>query len=755
MTIIGSDPFSTLVYQQAQIATPLVEGGAGGADDLDTAQRSITIGEVVPIVFGRRVGAVGGVLISPGATEARFENSLTNEVTATYHLTLSQGQLQAVQVRDVFQRSCRVGTFTQSYNRRGGTWTAGNFIIDRGGSYVKPEAPYYCGSGGTYEAMTTGSFAITAPDGDTRWDRQVHLFIRGGMYVTRLLDDVLGPSNNVADLALWLLRNTSRTPEALIDVDAFEAAASFTDQLGLWFNGAITESSNYEDWLADHARYFLLSKGKRGGKVGLRPLLPTTSTNALQVTPVQPVYVFDESRIIPGSFEISYVPLNERKPFCALMLWRQQPEDDIGLIRTTEVRYAGAAADGPYEQHDLSEFATSENHAVKVGAYIVARRRYVTHTLRVKTRPASFNPTLSQGDIVQVVMQRVASAAAAGEHRYLYEVDRISKSRDGEVALDLTHFPVDSLGRSLVALDVAAATGGGVLLSTAKSGVSCDVNADDDETEATDDGQDPTGLPSDDAFDVILDDTDFGTGADGDGVVGGDGYGGGGGDGDPNPVEPLDGTPQIEVPLAGAVCGETLTAPDVCPGAGYRWLRLPPGEDFGDLGPIADEYVVSGATGSGYSLGLVDAGQDLVAQIFCPGGATTTTGPVRVDPCEDNRGGVDRTFTINYTLDTYNSGGPNCVVSTGIGSGSSSQNLSATAFGVGFRVTNGSGVVRTVCGTGTTIVSYATWIEVVRADGSAANVLVAEGSYISYSNGDLVFQNTRKISLSAVSSPDL
>jgi hypothetical protein len=408
MTILATDPFDVLAYQQGLIPTPLVEQGAGGADDLDVAQRSITIGEVVPIVFGRRVGSVGGVLISPGASEARFENDTANAVTATYHLVLSEGELDRVQVRDVFQRSCRVGTFTQSYNRRGGSWTAGNFIVDRAG-YTRPETPYYCGSGGTYAGMTTGSFSITAPDGDTRWDRQVHLFIRGGMYVTRLLDDVEGPSNNVADLALWLLRNTSRTPEALINVPAFEAAASFTDQLGLWFNGEEKSSTNFEDWLAANARYFLLMKSKRGGKTGLRPLLPTTDTNALQVTPVQPVFVFDESKIIPGSWEISYVPLNERKPFCALMLWRQQPEDDIGLIRTTEVRYAGQAIDGPFEQHDLSVFATSENHVVKSGAYIVARRRYVTHTLRIKVRPASFNATLEPG------RHRAGGDAAGGE----------------------------------------------------------------------------------------------------------------------------------------------------------------------------------------------------------------------------------------------------------------------------------------------------------------------------------------------------
>jgi hypothetical protein len=658
MTILGADPFDLLAYQQGLIATPLVEEGAGGADDLDVPQRSITIGEVIPIVFGRRVGTVGGVLISPGATEARFENDTANAVTATYHLVLSEGELDRVQVRDVFQRSCRVGTFTQSFNRRGGSWMRGNFIVDRGGSFVKPEAPYYCGSGGTYAGMTTGSFSITAPDGDTRWDRQVHLFIRGGMYVTRLLDDVEGPSNNVADLALWLLRNTSRTPEALIDVPAFEAAASFTDQLGLWFNGEEKSSINFEDWLAANARYFLLMKSKRGGKTGLRPLLPTTSTNELQVSPVQPVFVFSERHIIPGSFEISYVPLNERKPFCALMLWRQQPEDDIGLIRTTEVRYAGTAENGPFEQHDLSVFATSENHAVKVGAYIVARRRYVTHTLRIKVRPASFNATLAQGDIVRVVMQRVASSAAAGEHRYLYEVDRIGKSRSGEVELNLTHFPVDALGRSLVALDVDAATGSGILLSTAKSGISCDVNADDDTTPAIDDGIDPfdpsdldpgelpdlddpatlvdaDGDPiADDAFDVVIPDTDFGTGSDGDGFVGGDGYGGGEGEGGEGEggegeggVDNQEPAPPLGVPPEGPYIGGTLTAPAVCETTAIQWWRVPPEKiiDFPAEDFEGQYEQIAGATGPGYTLGLADAGNGIVARLFCLDGTEIDT----------------------------------------------------------------------------------------------------------------------------------
>jgi len=97
-----------------EASTPLVEREAQGNNSLDVSQRGAVIGEVIPIVFTRRVSGVGGVLISPAATEARFQNSVTNEVTGFYHLVLGEGPMDSLQVRDVFQRSCRVGSFSQT-----------------------------------------------------------------------------------------------------------------------------------------------------------------------------------------------------------------------------------------------------------------------------------------------------------------------------------------------------------------------------------------------------------------------------------------------------------------------------------------------------------------------------------------------------------------------------------------------------------------------------------------------------------------
>jgi hypothetical protein len=146
-------------------------------------------------------------------------------------------------------------------------------------------------------------------------------------------------------------------------------------------------------------------------------------------------------------------------------------------MRTAEVRYTGTAADGPFEQHDLSGFCSSENHAVKVGAYIISTRRHVTHRLQIGVKPDAYNPTLAAGDLVRVRLERIASTGANSVHDYLYEVDRIGKSISGDVRLELTHFPIDDTFASVVAKEVNAAVGAGFVLPTGLSGITCDVNS--------------------------------------------------------------------------------------------------------------------------------------------------------------------------------------------------------------------------------------------------------------------------------------
>jgi len=481
--LISSDPLAILAMEAGLIRAPLSEAAAQGDSQLDSPQRAAVIGEPVPVVFCRRDEAAGsgGVLISPPATEARFSNDASNAVTASYHLVLSEGLIGSIQVRDVFQRACRVGTHTQTYNRRAGTWTPGNFVTAQTG-YTMPECPYYCGTVGVYSGMSTMSFTVTIPDGSDQWNRQVHAFIRNGLYVQRLTDGVVGGSNNFADLVNWALLNCAKLPVAQIDYDSLLGAARFLAANAFNCDIAITQSQNLGDMLASMAPYFLLAETRNQGRRGLRPLLPVNANGTIRTTAVPWAYTITEDHVLADSLRISYVPPADRRPFAVRTIWRQQLTDDVGIIRTSEVRFGGEAEDGPYEQHDLSEFCTRENHAVKVAAYIRARRRYVTHTATVAVRTIDFPQSLVPGDVVRLRLDRITDIAADGAWDYLYQIDRITKTAAGDVSLDLTHFPIDSSGRSLVALAVANATGTGILLTSNRTGVTCDVNSSSDTT---------------------------------------------------------------------------------------------------------------------------------------------------------------------------------------------------------------------------------------------------------------------------------
>ena len=400
----------------------------------------------------------------------------------------------------------------------------------------------------------------------------------------------------------------------------------------------MSESTNLRDWISGTLQYFLLRQARIGGKEALKPLVPTNNDGTIKTTAVSWVFTFTEQHIIPDSFEITYTPLADRKAFCAVMLWRQQDDLGIPVMRNTEVRYTGTAVDGPYEQHDLSEFCSTENHAVKVGAYIISKRRHVTHRLQLGVKPDAFNPTLGAGDLVRVRLERIASTGADSVHDYLYEVDRIGKSITGEVQLDLTHFPVDANLASVVALEVNAATGSGLLLPTGLSGITCDVNSSGD-----------TSVPAETFTDGTF--SDYGSNI--------SDFGGGDsefGDGD-NPADGLDGqsTPSGSPPALTStgninvpVVGDTLTAPTICDGGQVVFYRLDPSVPSGK--------VIAAQATSTYTIVINDLDKSVYAEISCPD-PTSPTGygdPIRSEIVTINFIPTPETITANAILTIYN-----------------------------------------------------------------------------------------------------
>lgn len=505
-----SDSLDLLSIQSGLVVSPIEGTAATGASDLCREQSLLRTGSPLPLVFTRRENGVGGCLVSPPASEVRFENDTSNALTVSWHLVVSEGPIDPIQASDVFQCACRVGSASQAFSKRAGAWLPGNEIIDRGGSYPPWETPRLCGSPATYEDLHTLSFVKTYPD-KARWNKQIHVFSRGGRHVKRLIDDTEGPSSNVVDLFLLLLRKIERTPENLIDFSSLRHAARFTESLGMRFDGYLggESTTSLDDWCENVLKpYFLLARSRVNGREGLYPLLPTNANGTVFTGRVAPHATLTEDHLDLSSWDCQFIPLSERKPIRAQMMWRQQGEGLERMIRTSEVFFEPPydAINGPYEQHDLSDYACSEFHIAKCGAYLVAHRTLVHHTLRVPLVEEPKSAALQEGKLVRILLPRVIDGLVSGKHDYLYRIVNMERSLTGKTILNLVHFPLDSRGRSAVAMAVINATPQGYIYPMTLSGETCDENPDDDTTPLPDDSipVDNLPLPPPEAPDVPL-----------------------------------------------------------------------------------------------------------------------------------------------------------------------------------------------------------------------------------------------------------
>jgi len=620
MSTIATDSLALLAYQAGNVATPIETGAVAGNANSQGSQRSITMGEPIPIVFTRRSGIDGGVMLKPGATEAAFSVNGSNAITASYELVLGEGPMESLGLRDVSQNGVRRNSsWMQSFNRRAGSWTPGNSITIPAAGTDYRKASYICGGGsagyGSYEGLSTLSYQITCAVGDEAWQGQVAAFVRGGLQVTRLVDGAYGSSSNIVDLIRYLLTQTARVPAALIDTASLTAAALFIEANGFRFDGVIEAATNLRDWLAQVLPYYLLKESSSGGKFGLLPVVPTNNDGTISTSAVPIDWTFTDTTVVAGSFEIEYIPLTERKAFCAQMVWRQQDECQWPLMRTTEVRYSGEALSGPFEQHDVSAWITNENHACKAGTFLLARRRYVSHTARVVVLPGAASRAIVAGDIIKLRLIRNSSTGSYGEHNRLYQVQRIRQTVAGEIALELLHFPVNSDGVSLIAIDVANVTGNGLRLASNTSTTP--------DTYGCTDATVPTDTST--AVNSIADKYLSGNG----GTAGRESAGSGGA----SSTDPLGDTPGLALPYGRPPAqGETISAPTSAdyPNQRTQWLQ---GTIINPDGSIGYE-VIAGQIGTSYTItgALTVAGSNLTAVFTCDGSTPSPTNGTIVAP---------------------------------------------------------------------------------------------------------------------------
>jgi hypothetical protein len=272
-----------------------------------------------------------------------------------------------------------------------------------------------------------------------------------------------GASNQFVDLAMFLFElikrqdpGTTADIAAPIDTSNLQTLATFNTNIGTLFNGVIEQSMNVIEYISTMAPFFLLSFISSNGRYSLQPLLPITAGNQIDTTALTPAATFTEAQILPGSFSKAYRPADERRDIVASMVWREVTTVSIGIQRTITVRYPSTASDAPVEQFDMTDCCTSAAHATLFGKYILADRKYSTHSISFET--ALITTDLIPTQIIKVQRQRITSTGDNRTEMDWYQVTDVKHTTAGVSTISATHFPVDGSNVAEISDDVVNGT---------------------------------------------------------------------------------------------------------------------------------------------------------------------------------------------------------------------------------------------------------------------------------------------------------
>lgn len=324
--------------------------------------------------------------------------------------------------------------------------------------YTKIEYPEIPGGGeqtsGTFFDLTLagirGSIRALKPVDGTGQDYwvQTHIFVEQGVEVPRLLPqsfpdaEEVGASHFYGDLVYYLLGKAQMIKADQIDVDSLRSACRVHDHYKIFFNGALQLTTSFSEWLTRTAPYFLMTPRQVNGKYGIWPVVPINqATYEFSREPIESylTMAITADEIVQGSYSRQYFPAKDRKNICLVMVYKDQPTGSPGQTVTIEVRYRGTALQGPFEQHDLTEFCCHPNQAMMSARYLLARRRYTSHSVQMTMgrRGAQLTP----GDVVSVELAVDTTNGDGINDLFYYQVETITEGQGGQVTLELIHFP--------------------------------------------------------------------------------------------------------------------------------------------------------------------------------------------------------------------------------------------------------------------------------------------------------------------------
>lgn len=338
-----------------------------------------------------RTGYVGAEFIVQGVTE-----DITQSVTDTGRSFEDQSQYADISFYGSLVEKSNSGSSEHSVV----------YVNEMTSNAVDPE----------YENMTLTGLSLKASRNFSSLD-QLRVWLKDGIQVRHFHPDETGSnesSNLFCDLVYHLLTdqvagvgkvlNMSRDYAPLINTADLAETAKFLKANKLFFDGAITNAVNIRQFISETAPYMLCNFVIADGQFSLQPAVPTDSGGNISTQPLTIKQLFTSGNILEDSFELEYLPAEERKNFTAVMRFREERENQLPQERNIAVNWKGESGNNYIlESFDLTQYCTNRDHAFLVARFLLSIRRRITHTIRFQTTP--FGITLAPGDFIRVVTE--------------------------------------------------------------------------------------------------------------------------------------------------------------------------------------------------------------------------------------------------------------------------------------------------------------------------------------------------------------
>lgn len=340
------------------------------------------------------------------------------------------------------------------------------FSVDRKASYT--DLTFLVVEGNLYDVKREYS-----PPEDLK---QLHIFMEDGLRVAKWRLNPSGPgfvysfgsSNKFGDLVLYFFNKSGKYPNT-VNVQQYSHSdvaitAQFHDVYNIFFNGVISNGTNFMSYAQSVAPMFLCAFFNSAGFFLLKPLLPLTSAGAINTGTLTVKETFSDNElnpdtitnsIIAGSLQKAYFSTEERQPVKLVISFRGIRKSGVERIKTADVRYTDYPSSVPEEQYDMTEFCTTNQHATLFAKYVLATRRYSTHKVTFQTARNTYDSSFLQPtELIAVQLTRTNSEGDSRVEINHYLVDSIEYDQTGISTISATHFPLNETGASIISNSV-------------------------------------------------------------------------------------------------------------------------------------------------------------------------------------------------------------------------------------------------------------------------------------------------------------